>query len=70
VDETYIKVKGEWLYHYRAVDSAGNTLDFRLSAKRDAEAAQAFFEQTLGTPHTVAPRVIKVDKIGLTQIAF
>ena len=62
VDETYIKVKGVWLYQYRAVDSAGNTLDFRLSAKRDAEAAQAFFEKTLGAPHTVQPRVINVDK--------
>jgi len=34
VDETYIQVKGEWKYLYRAVDSAGNTLDFMLSAKR------------------------------------
>jgi IS6 family transposase len=62
VDETYIKVKGQWVYQYRAVDSEGNTLDFRLSATRDAEAAQAFFEKTLGAPHTVQPRVINVDK--------
>jgi transposase, IS6 family len=62
VDETYIKVKGQWVYQYRAVDSEGNTLDFRLSAKRDADAAQAFFEKTLGAPHTVQPRVINVDK--------
>jgi transposase, IS6 family len=62
VDETYLKVKDEWGYQYRAVDSDGNTLDFRLSAKRDAEAAQAFFEKTLGAPHTVQPRVINVDK--------
>jgi transposase, IS6 family len=34
VDETYIEVKGEWKYLYRAVDSEGNTLDFMLSAKR------------------------------------
>src|SRR5689334_14364988 len=53
VDETYIKVKGQWLYQYRAVDSAGHTLDFRLSVTRDADAAQAFFEKTLGTLHTV-----------------
>src|SRR5579871_4555171 len=38
VDETYLKVKGQWVYQYRAVDSAGNTLDFRLSATRDAQA--------------------------------
>lgn len=62
VDETYIKVKGVWVYQYRAVDSEGNTLDFWLSAKRDAEAAQAFFEKALGAPHTDPPRVINVDK--------
>jgi IS6 family transposase len=62
VDETYLKVKGQWVYQYRAVDSDGNTLDFRLSATRDAEAATAFFEKTLGAPHTVQPRVITVDK--------
>ncbi len=62
VDETSIKVKGQWVYQYRALDSAGNTLDFRLSATRDAEAATAFFETTLGAPHTVQPRVITVDK--------
>ena len=50
------------MYQYRAVDSAGHTLDLRLSAKRDAEAAQAFFEKTLGAAHTVQPRVINVDK--------
>ncbi len=62
VDETYIKVKGQWVYQYRAVDSEGNTLDFRLSASRDAAAAQAFVEKTLSAPHTVQPRVINVDK--------
>ena len=62
MDETYIKVQGQWLYQYRAVDSEGNPLDFRLSARRDAEAAQAFFEKTLGAPHTIQPRVINVDK--------
>src|SRR5579859_5380856 len=62
VDETYIKVKGVWLYQYRAVDSEDDTLDFRLSATRDVEAATAFFEKTLGVPLTVQPRVINVDK--------
>ena len=62
VDETYIKVKGEWLYQYRAVDSDGHTIEFFFSAKRDAAAAQAFFEKALGAPHTVTPRVINVDK--------
>ncbi len=35
VDETYIKVTGAWTYLYRAVDSLGQTIDFRLSARRD-----------------------------------
>jgi len=62
VDETYVKVKGEWKYLYRAVDSEGSTLDFLLSAKRDAQAAERFFRQTLRPIHTQAPRVINVDK--------
>ncbi len=41
VDETYIKVKGIWTYLYSAVDSLGQTIDFRLSTRRDADAAGA-----------------------------
>src|SRR5215211_6663335 len=62
VDETYIRVKGRWTYLYRAVDSRGQTIDFLLSAKRDAEAAKRFFRKALGQPHTVNPRTITVDK--------
>ena len=62
VDETYIKVKGAWQYLYRAVDSEGNTLDFMLSAKRDAKAAARFFRKVFKGQHTQAPRVITVDK--------
>src|SRR6202023_3999552 len=40
VDETYVKVKGRWMYLYRARDSCGATADFLLSAERDAEAAE------------------------------
>ena len=47
VDETYIKVKKEWMYFYRAVDSEGKTLEFLLSPTRDAEAAKAFFLKAL-----------------------
>jgi transposase-like protein len=53
VDETYVKVKGRWMYLYRAVDSRGQTIDFLLSANRDAEAAKRFFRKALGQPHTV-----------------
>ena len=62
VDETYIKVKGKDKYLYRAVDSQGNTLDFLLTAKRDAKAAKRFFRKTLKAVHTSTPRVITVDK--------
>jgi len=62
VDETYIKVKGQWRYLYRAVDSAGNTLDFLLTAKRDARAAKRFFYKTLKATHNQQPRVVTVDK--------
>ena len=61
VDETYVKVKGGWMYLYRAVDSAGNTLDFMLSEKRDARAAHRFFCTLLDASHTVLPRGITVD---------
>jgi IS6 family transposase len=61
-DETYVKVKGRWLYLYRAVDSAGNTLEFMLSETRDARAAKRFFCKALNAKHTVTPRVINVDK--------
>jgi hypothetical protein len=49
-------------YLYRAVDSRGQTIDFLLSAKRDAEAAKRFFRKALAQPHTVNPRTITVDK--------
>ncbi len=62
VDETYIKIKKQWMYLYRAVDSEGNTLEFLLSPTRDAEAAQRFFLKTLGATHTTTLRVINVDK--------
>jgi IS6 family transposase len=62
VDETYVRVKGRWTYLYRAVDSCGQTIDFLLSAKRDAAAAKRFFRKVLEQPHTVNPRTITVDK--------
>jgi len=62
VDETYIKVKGEWKYLYRAVDSNGDTIDFMLSAKRNKKAANRFFKKALSSNHNQIPRVITVDK--------
>lgn len=49
VDETYLKVRGRRVYLYRAVDKEGNTVDFRLSPKRDVSASKAFFRKALRT---------------------
>ena len=62
VDGTYIRVKGEWRYLYRAVDSTGATLDFLLSAKQDAAAAKRFLAKALGRASHPTPRVINTDK--------
>ena len=57
VDETYVKIRGEWVYLYRAVDRAGNTVDFRLSTRRDVAASKAFFRKAVksqgATPTTI-----------------
>jgi transposase-like protein len=47
VDETYVKIRGEWCYLHRAVDRAARTVDFRLSARRDVVAAKAFFRKAV-----------------------
>ena len=48
MDETYIKVKGKWMYYYRAIDRFGQTLDFMLCEQRDGAAATAFFTRAIG----------------------
>lgn len=62
VDETYIKVKGNWVYYYRAVDKEGQTIDFFLSSTRDAEAARTFFEKAIGS--SGIPEKVNIDKSG------
>ena len=59
VGETYIKVRGQWVYLYRAVDKQGRTVDFLLSRRRDVVAAKQFF--TRATKQHGAPRVITLD---------
>lgn len=62
VDETYIKIKGKDRYLYRAVDSQGKTIDFLVTAHRDAQAAKRFLRKALKAVHNQEPRVINVDK--------
>ena len=62
VDETYVKVRGKWMYLYRAVDSTGQTLDFLLNETRSTRAAKRFFLKVLGRSNITVPRVINVDK--------
>ena len=65
VDETYIRVKGRWCYLYRAIDSTGVTIDFLLSALRDAAAAKRLFRKALSDPSHPQPRVINTDQARL-----
>jgi IS6 family transposase len=60
VDETYVRVAGKWTYLYRAIDSAGETIDFLLSPNRDLIAAKGFLQLALSAGQ-VQPRVINVD---------
>jgi transposase-like protein len=68
MDETYVKVRGEWRYLYRAVDKEGNTVDFLLRARRDKAAARRYFEKSIqqnGEPETVT-----IDKSGANLAAL
>ena len=60
VDETYVKIRGEWVYLYRAVDRDGNTVDFRLSKRGDVGAAKAFFRKAIKRQGST-PRIITLD---------
>jgi len=56
LDETYIRVKGQWTYLYRAVDKNGQTIDFLLTEQRDERAATRFLTKAIrrhGTPETI-----------------
>ena len=62
IDETYVEVGTEWKYLYRAVDSAGYTIEFMLSAKRDVSAAKRFFKKMMRAEHRRLPFSISVGK--------
>lgn len=68
MDETYIKVKGEWKYLYRAVDKAGQTIDFLLTAHRDKKAALRFFKKA--TRQHGLPEKVTIDKSGANTAAI
>src|ERR1700687_3299671 len=68
MDESYVKLKGKWKYFYRAVDKAGKTIDFLLTAKRDKAAARRFFENAIG--QNGSPETVTVDKSGANLAAL
>lgn len=68
MDETYIKVRGKWLYLYRAVDKAGKTLDFMLSERRNGPAATKFFAKALSS--NGIPKKIVIDKSGANAVGI
>ena len=68
MDETYIRVKGEWRYLYRAVDKDGNTIDFLLRAHRDKTAARRYFEKSIA--QNGVPETATIDKSGANLAAL
>ena len=68
MDETYIKVKGQWKYLYRAVDSEGHTIDVLLTRKRDKKAALRFFKKAIKI--NGQPRAVNIDKSGSNTAAL
>jgi putative transposase len=68
MDETYIRVKGEWWYLYRAVDKTGQTIDFLLAEHPDTEAALRFLRQAIGR-HGVS-ETITIDGSEVNEAAI
>jgi putative transposase len=68
MDETYIKVKGEWMYLYRAVDKQGNTIDFLLTKRRNEYAAHSFLVKAI--TQNGCPKVINIDQSGVNKEAI
>jgi transposase-like protein len=67
IDETYIRVRGEWNYLYRAVDKQGSTVDFLLSEHRDMAAAKRFFKKAIESQG--APEKITLDGYAASHTA-
>jgi transposase-like protein len=69
VDETYVKVAGQWRYVYRAVDEFGQVIDVFVSPRRDTAAARRFFQQAIGTTK-VTPTEVVTDKAATYPIVL
>ncbi|NVM43224.1 IS6 family transposase [Ochrobactrum intermedium] len=70
LDETYVKVKGEWLYLYRAIDSNGNTVEFLFSRDRDLKAAKRFMRKALalhGRPEKITIDGSQANRTAIMQ---
>jgi transposase-like protein len=67
-DETYVKVGGQWMFLYRAVDQRGRTVESYLSRTRDVAAAKAFFRKAL--KHHGEPRSITLDAFKPSHAAL
>jgi putative transposase len=68
MDETYIKVRGQWKYLYRAPDKQGNTVDFLLRAHRDKVAAQRYFEKS--SDQNGEPETVTASDAGLQEFSL
>lgn len=68
MDETYIKIKWQWKYLYRAVDTSGQTIYFLLTTKRNAAAALRFFSKAIR--HRDEPETVTIDKSGANTAAL
>lgn len=70
MDETYLKIKGNNVYLYRAIDSSGNTIDFLVSEKRDKITAKKFLIKALKNSNIGSPKIITTDKYKPTISAI
>jgi putative transposase len=68
MDETYVRVKGQWKYLYRAGDKEGHTVDFLLTPNRDRDAAAAFLRKAIR--HQGLPEKITIDQSGANTKAI
>lgn len=66
--ESYVKIKGQWKYLYRAVDKDGKIIDFLLTARRDTRAARRFLNKAIGS--NGKPSLINIDKSGANIAAI